>query len=126
MSGAGLRAQCPAKVNLFLHVLGKRTDGYHEIRTLFQAIDLWDTLDAHRAPSLTLSCDDAAIPKGDDNLVLRAARLFVERTGAPEGAKFRLAKRIPAGDPSIRCGKSILSQTPSPQNSGLHTIPLIS
>jgi 4-diphosphocytidyl-2-C-methyl-D-erythritol kinase len=97
VSGAGLRAQCPAKVNLFLHVLGKRIDGYHEIRTLFQAIDLWDTLDAHPAPTVTLSCDDAAIPEGDDNLVVRAARLFIERTGALRGAALRLAKRIPAG-----------------------------
>jgi 4-diphosphocytidyl-2-C-methyl-D-erythritol kinase len=97
VSGTGLRAHCPAKVNLFLHVLGRRDDGFHEIRTLFQAIDLWDTLDAHPSPRLSLSCDGDAIPAGEGNLVLRAARLFVERRGAPDGVAFRLTKRIPVG-----------------------------
>jgi 4-diphosphocytidyl-2-C-methyl-D-erythritol kinase len=98
VSGTGLRARCPAKVNLFLRVLGRRDDGFHEIRTLFQAIDLWDILDVRPAPAgLTLSCDPVKSPKGDDNLVLRAARLFMERRGAPCGAQFRLIKHIPMG-----------------------------
>lgn len=91
------RARCPAKVNLFLEVLGRRRDGYHEVRTLYQAIDLWDTLEARLDRDLVLTCTDPALPTDDENLVLKAARLFRERIGEPEGACFRLLKEIPSG-----------------------------
>ena len=94
-----LIARCPAKINLGLRVLGRRTDGYHEIVTLFQAIDLWDTLEAVHAPELTLTADDPALPTDDRNLALRAAKLLRRRAPATagQGAALHLTKRIPAG-----------------------------
>jgi 4-diphosphocytidyl-2-C-methyl-D-erythritol kinase len=94
-----LIARCPAKVNLGLRVLGRRADGYHEIVTLFQAIDLCDTLEADDAPGLSLAVDDPSVPTDDGNLVLRAAHMLQRRapSTAALGAVLRLTKRIPAG-----------------------------
>jgi 4-diphosphocytidyl-2-C-methyl-D-erythritol kinase len=87
----------PAKINLFLEVLGKRADGYHEIATLMVAIRLYDTLVFREVPSsdLTLSCYHPQLTAGPENLVLRAAKLLQERTSCQRGAKIRLVKRIP-------------------------------
>src|SRR6185369_11560057 len=88
--------QAPAKVNLFLEVLGKRPDGYHEIATLMVALQLHDTLvfrDAVDA-QLTLTCDDFSLSVSDDNLVLKAAKLLRDRTGVKNGAAIKLEKRI--------------------------------
>lgn len=93
----GLEALCPAKVNLALRVLGLRGDGYHEIRTVFQAIDLSDMLLVRPAGELSLSCDDPRVPEDASNLAMRAAFLLTERFGVRAGAAMRLAKRIPAG-----------------------------
>lgn len=94
-----LSAACPAKINLGLRVLGRRADGYHEIVTIFQAIDLEDRLEAAASPALALTCDDPRVPTGRSNLVLRAAdalrRLRPEAAG--RGARFHLRKAIPAG-----------------------------
>jgi 4-diphosphocytidyl-2-C-methyl-D-erythritol kinase len=92
-------ASCPAKINLGLAVLGKRADGFHEIATVFQAIDLEDRIEAEAASTLGLVCDDPSIPAREGNLVLRAARALQERY--PEvrerGASITLRKSIPAG-----------------------------
>jgi 4-diphosphocytidyl-2-C-methyl-D-erythritol kinase len=85
----------PAKVNLFLEVLGKRPDGYHDLATLMVAIRLYDTLVLRAHDSLTLQCSDARLSAGPDNLVLRAAKLLQDRTGCKNGASIRLVKRIP-------------------------------
>lgn len=93
-----LFARCPAKINLGLRVLGRREDGYHEIATLFQAIDLWDDLEARPSEGLELDCDDPAIPSDGSNLVLRAAKLLQSVRGLPgSGARLSLRKRIPSG-----------------------------
>jgi len=94
-----LRAMCPAKINLALHVAGRRPDGFHEIVTLFQAIDLWDALDGESADALTLTVSGSVIDAGESNLVLRAARLLKERVEAARsrGARLRLEKAIPVG-----------------------------
>jgi 4-diphosphocytidyl-2-C-methyl-D-erythritol kinase len=86
-----------AKVNRRLLVLGKRPDGYHEIDTLFQTIDLADRLILEPAPDLTLSLDDPRLTAGEDNLVLRAARALQKAAGVSKGASLRLEKRIPWG-----------------------------
>ncbi len=96
-SEACLEARCPAKVNLALRVLGRRDDGYHEIRTVFQAIDLSDTLLVRPAGDITLSSDDPGVPEDASNLVMRAARLLAEGFGVIAGAAMRLTKRIPIG-----------------------------
>jgi len=92
-----LTAICPAKINLSLRVLGRRDDGFHELDTVFQAIDLWDRLDLEAGADLRISCDDPAVPIDESNLVLRAAGLLRERFGDPSlGASFTLHKQIPA------------------------------
>jgi 4-diphosphocytidyl-2-C-methyl-D-erythritol kinase len=92
-----VRVLAPAKVNLFLEVLGKRADGYHEIATLMLAIDLADELDFRPGGSgdLSLTCDDPGLPAGPENLVLKAALRLRDSTGCTAGASIRLTKRIP-------------------------------
>jgi 4-diphosphocytidyl-2-C-methyl-D-erythritol kinase len=93
-----LRAEAFAKTNLVLKILGKREDGYHEIDTIFQTIDLTDVIEASTASDgIELACSDPAIPAGESNLVHRAATAWRDRFGVREGARLRLIKRIPAG-----------------------------
>jgi 4-diphosphocytidyl-2-C-methyl-D-erythritol kinase len=89
--------QAPAKLNLFLEVLGKRPDGYHELETLMTAINLEDTLEFVRddGGKLSLTCSDPALACGPENLVLRAAERLRRHAGWSGGAKIHLAKRIP-------------------------------
>lgn len=107
-SSRELLVRCPAKLNLGLRILGRRPDGYHEIVTVYQAVTLWDTLLIRPAPRLSLRVFGRSLqgegcaaigPGGEaqDNLVMRAARLLAERTGALPGAEMVLLKRIPAG-----------------------------
>ncbi len=87
----------PAKVNLFLEILAKRPDGYHELATLMAAVRLHDTLVLQNDPagSLSLSCTRSDLSTGPDNLVLRAAELLRQHVGQTRGARIRLVKRIP-------------------------------
>ena len=89
--------RAPAKVNLFLEVLAKRPDGYHEIATLLVAVSLYDTLEFKEDSSgaVRLRCDHPELTTGPDNLVLKAAALLRQRTGCARGAAIRLVKRIP-------------------------------
>jgi 4-diphosphocytidyl-2-C-methyl-D-erythritol kinase len=84
-----------AKVNLALEVLGRRSDGYHELSTVIQAVDLFDRLTVERAATITLETSDAALPADDRNLVVRAAQLLQETSGVQAGARIVLDKRIP-------------------------------
>ncbi|MGE5345218.1 MAG: 4-(cytidine 5'-diphospho)-2-C-methyl-D-erythritol kinase [Acidithiobacillales bacterium] len=92
-----LRLEALAKVNRSLLVLGVRPDGYHELDTLFQTIDLSDELVVEEDDRLTLSVAGAPLPSDDRNLVLVAARSLVARSGTTRGARFALTKRIPVG-----------------------------
>ncbi|MDA0933807.1 MAG: 4-(cytidine 5'-diphospho)-2-C-methyl-D-erythritol kinase [Planctomycetota bacterium] len=102
---ASLRLIAPAKVNLGLRVLGRRPDGYHELRTVFHAIDLCDDLDVTwqdeaAGPSLSIQETGATglpVAAGEENLVVRAARAIEDEVGLPLRARFTLRKRIPAG-----------------------------
>ena len=93
----GVVVWAPAKVNLFLEVLGKRLDGYHEIATLMLAIRRFDTLCIKEDPSgeILLDCNRSDLSTGEDNLVVRAARLLQKHTGCSRGCRLRLVKRIP-------------------------------
>ncbi len=91
----GLVLRTSAKVNLALEVLGKRDDGYHEIATVLQAVDLFDRLEVHPAETLSLRTDDPDLPTDDGNLVMRAARLLQKAAGVERGARLTLRKRIP-------------------------------
>lgn len=95
---ASLTLSSPAKLNLFLHITGRRADGYHELQTIFQLLDYGDDLhfESNDSGEILLHCNDAAL-NGDDNLVVRAARTLQRRTGSKAGAVIRLHKRIPAG-----------------------------
>ncbi len=98
MSAGGFGAACPAKINLSLRVLGKRPDGYHELRTVFQAIELHDTLEARPDDRLRLEVEGASgLSAGPDNLVVRAAEELRGSFGVRAGASMRLFKRIPVG-----------------------------
>lgn len=107
-TAVGLEIQAPAKLNLFLTVIGKRDDGFHEIETLMYPVAMFDTLTFAPSDSrdLTFSCRairevarDAehpdALPTGSDNLVLKALELLRGRLGVKAGAQVHLTKRIP-------------------------------
>lgn len=85
----------PAKINLFLKILGKRSDGYHEISSLFQTVDLGDTLQVELADHDELTCSDPSIPTDATNLILKASSLFRQKTGLQMGLKIHLDKYIP-------------------------------
>lgn len=103
MSGSGspgrLRRPSFAKVNLDLAVLGRRPDGYHELRTIFQTVDLADDLEIElrERPGIDLAVSGADLPTGASNLAVQAAAAYLERWGAGLGAGLRLEKRIPVG-----------------------------
>ena len=86
-----------AKINLCLHVLGKRADGYHELRTIFQAISLHDTLEMALVPEpgVFLETSDPALPAGPENLVYRAIDAIGREIGIRGGVRALLEKRVP-------------------------------
>jgi 4-diphosphocytidyl-2-C-methyl-D-erythritol kinase len=86
-----------AKINWSLRVLGKRSDGYHEIDTVFQTISLHDTISITPTEKndIVLSCDDRSLPSDERNLVWRAASVLRVRCAIQKGARIRLEKRIP-------------------------------
>lgn len=92
-----IAVRCPAKINLALRILGRRADGNHELETVYQTVDLWDTLEVRSAAGLSLRCGDADVPEDGSNLVVRAAGLLRERASVTLGADFHLRKGIPVG-----------------------------
>ena len=92
------RLAAPCKLNLFLHITGRRADGYHNLQTLFQMLDVGDEL--HFTPRndgvVTLSCNDASL-ETDDNLVLRATHLLKARATPTAGVDIFLDKQTPMG-----------------------------
>lgn len=96
-AGGTLSRPSPAKVNLYLDVVGKRADGYHDLVSVFQEIDLHDTLHATLSDEDALTCDTPGIPLDGTNLILRALKAFRRVTGATAHIAFHLQKRIPVG-----------------------------
>lgn len=97
MSGAA-RVLAPAKVNLRLRVLGRRADGYHDLDTLFQAIDLMDEVGVElRGEGIELDVRGADLGAPADNLAYRAADRLATSVGYRGGIAVRLTKRIPVG-----------------------------
>ena len=102
-SSRSIEVSAPAKINLFLHVVGKRDDGYHELRTLMCCIGLHDTLVLHMATDrCEISCSDPNIPGDETNLAMKAAlafnRALAEQTSiTARNLSIDLIKRIPAG-----------------------------
>ena len=86
----------PAKINLYLDVLGRRADGYHEIESIMQTVSLCDVIDVTLADSgITLTASEDTVPLDEKNLAHKAARLFYSHTGIDGGAKIHIEKRIP-------------------------------
>lgn len=92
-----VRLQAFAKINLCLHIAGRRADGYHELRTVFQSISLHDTLELERTrdAGIRLQTTDPALPTGRENLVWRAIDLARRELRLPGGIRAKLIKRIP-------------------------------
>jgi len=96
----GLIIRVPAKINLHLEVVGRRPDGFHELRTLFQSVDLYDTLRGWPADEGRLDLEiepGNLVSDGGDNLVLRAAQALWREIARRPGARLKLKKRIPVG-----------------------------
>jgi 4-diphosphocytidyl-2-C-methyl-D-erythritol kinase len=89
-----LKVTAPAKLNLVLEILGKRSDGYHEIRSLIQTISLHDSISFEPADVLSLKCSDPAL-EIMDNLIIRTTELIKKTYGIKTSAKISLEKKIP-------------------------------
>jgi 4-diphosphocytidyl-2-C-methyl-D-erythritol kinase len=96
---AELRLRANAKINLFLEVLDKRQDGYHDIETVFQSVDLHDVimLREDRPGVMEIRCDHPQVPLDSSNLAYRAAELLLKETGKRYGVRIYILKRIPIG-----------------------------
>ena len=92
-----IRLQSPAKLNLFLKVINKRSDGYHNLKTLFERINLCDTIDLslNRSGAIRIACRHPHVPKGPKNFVYRVAKLLKDDFKIPYGVDIRITKRIP-------------------------------
>jgi 4-diphosphocytidyl-2-C-methyl-D-erythritol kinase len=87
-----------AKINWSLQILGRRPDGYHEVRTLLQTVSLHDDIHFELSSdgAISLSCDEPNIPTDNENLIVQAAYALRDRFKLDQGARIRLKKRIPA------------------------------
>jgi 4-diphosphocytidyl-2-C-methyl-D-erythritol kinase len=100
-----IQISAPAKVNLFLEVLGKRPDGYHDLRSLVVPVSLCDEVTLCEGPGLEVVCEEGGLPDGnavmlpesDNNLAMRAAKLLQGKTGLAKGARIKIRKAIPIG-----------------------------
>ena len=86
----------PAKLNLFLHITGRRPDGYHLLQSVFMLIDWCDTLHFEKRSDGQISREDLTVKLPTDDLITRAARLLQQHTGSTAGAHIAVEKRIPA------------------------------
>lgn len=88
-----------AKINLYLEVLNKRKDNYHNIKTIFERIDLADKiiLRARRDKKINITCNESGVPQGRSNLAWRSARLLQDSFNIDNGVDIRIIKRIPVG-----------------------------
>jgi len=95
-----MQVLAPAKINLSLRILGRRSDGFHEAETVVAPISLCDKINIERCAGkkeIAFRCDDQSMPKGKYNLVVRAAEVFFEKMNFDAGVSIELKKRIPHG-----------------------------
>ncbi len=99
MTTTPLVVRCNAKINLYLNVIGVRDDGYHDIETIFQSVDLHDTLrlQSRSDDYIDIVCDHPDLTDRKSNLVYRAAVLFREKYGIEHGVTIAIEKKIPLG-----------------------------
>lgn len=88
----------PAKINLFLHITGKRTDGYHDLVTLMCCVGLYDSVSFDfKAAEISVACNHPLVPQDQTNLAYRAAELFLDHINRNEGVRITIEKQIPVG-----------------------------
>src|SRR5437868_5279901 len=92
-----MEEMAPAKINLSLRVLRRREDGFHEIETRMSCISLYDSLQIEPAEAFGFQADDPTLPTGEDNLIVRAAKLFFSEIKREPKIKIVLTKKIPHG-----------------------------
>jgi 4-diphosphocytidyl-2-C-methyl-D-erythritol kinase len=95
-----MQVVAPAKINLSLRVLGRRSDGFHEIETFIAPISVCDEIKVKQRSGkqkIAFRCGDPSVPKGEDNIVVRAANVFFAETKITSGVSIELKKRIPHG-----------------------------
>ena len=86
-----------AKINLFLDIINKRPDGYHNLETVMQSIDLSDILTVELADEISVECSDPTVPQNEGNICHKAAELFYALFAKKGGAEIFIEKRIPHG-----------------------------
>ncbi len=93
-----MKQRALAKINLYLHVVGKRPDGYHELETLMALISVQDELDIELIPEgIEFTCSDPTLADAKENLATKAARLFLDEFKLTSGVRIHLEKHIPIG-----------------------------
>lgn len=101
-----MRIRAAAKINLYLRVVGKRSDGYHLLDTVMLPVSLYDVIEIRKLKAknaqpadarITVSCDHPRVPRGEKNIVYSAARLLMQRAGAGQPVHIHIRKRIPIG-----------------------------
>jgi len=92
-----IRVPSPAKLNLFLHITGRRDNGYHELQTIFQLIDLTDWLEFTQTDNLIISIDGLSSVDLEQNLIYKATQVLKPFAKQPTGLKISIEKNIPMG-----------------------------
>jgi len=91
-----LAKQSPCKVNLLLNILGRRSDGFHELETVMHPVNFFDEIRFERGGNgIQLTCDEPILPVDSQNLIYRAAGAFLQAAKIPDGVRVRLEKKIP-------------------------------
>lgn len=91
-----MKLKAYAKINLFLDVIGKRMDGYHDLKMIMQSIDLWDEVDVEKTDEgIELICDNDNLPTDKRNIAYKAAELFINTYNINSGVKIKIKKNIP-------------------------------
>ena len=104
MLPVSVKIRAPAKINLGLHVVGRRADGYHLLDTIMVPVSLYDEIHLTKmgqgrsgGSTLTVTCDNPALPRDEGNIVFRAADLIIKEKSIREAVAIRIKKRIPIG-----------------------------
>lgn len=92
-----MKYYAPAKINLSLDIIKKRSDGYHELKMIMQTVSLYDEIDIEKNNKIILTCNKTDIPLDERNLAWKTAELFFEYTGIKSGCRLHLIKNIPDG-----------------------------
>src|SRR5437868_1848573 len=92
-----IHASAFAKINFDLRILGKRSDGFHELDSVFVTVGLCDEMRFDAADALSMTCNDASLATDGSNLVMKAAGRLADAAGFRGGARIHLEKRIPMG-----------------------------